>query len=71
MNNEKELLISEARPGEDFTTGIFVRAKHPVTGDWDSVDIARLDKESLIYWLRSRGGDNKFAENVVCVLLGW
>lgn len=49
-------------------TGIYVRAKTP-TG-WDSVDIAILDKESLRVWLRSRGGDNPWAEDVVGILLG-
>jgi len=49
-------------------TGIYVRA-------WDvrgvhSVDIAALDRESLLTFLRSRGGDNKFAEDCVGILLG-
>jgi len=50
-------------------TGIFVRAKN--TDDkWAAVDIVSLDKESLLMWLRSRGGKNEWAENTVGVLLG-
>lgn len=48
-------------------TGIYVRARHedkPV-----SVDIALLDQASLRHWLRSRGGDNPWAENTVALLL--
>jgi len=50
-------------------TGIYVRALSP-EGKWMSVDIALLDKESLLSWLRSRGGNNPWAENVVGILLG-
>lgn len=50
------------------STGIFVRA---LDGDrWDSVDIAQLDRSSLLLWLRSRGGDNPWAEDVVGIILG-
>jgi hypothetical protein len=49
-------------------TGIFVRAKNP-DGKWRSVDIALLDKVSLLVWLKSRGGDNPWAEDVVGILL--
>ena len=52
----------------DLSTGIFVRALN--NGHWESVDIAHLTKESLLSWLKSRGGDNPYAENVVGVLLG-
>lgn len=51
-------------------TGILVQAQLP-DGKWDSVDIAILTKESLLEWLRSRGGDNKWAEDVVGILLGY
>lgn len=50
-------------------TGIFVRALMP-DGKWDSADIAILDKESLLAWLRSRSGNNEWAENMVGILLG-
>lgn len=57
-------------------TGLYVRARHPEqaehdrAGRWDSVDIYFLNKESLLEWLRSRGGDNPWAEDVVGILLG-
>jgi len=63
----KESLLS------DTGTGIFVRAKVPsgVTGyKYDSVDIVLLDKDSLLAWLRSHGGENSWAENTVGILLG-
>jgi hypothetical protein len=50
-------------------TGIFVRAMLP-DGSWDSVDISHLTAESLLEWLRSRGGKNAWAENVVLTMLG-
>jgi len=49
-------------------TGIFVRAEHE--GKWDAYDIYLLDAPSLLEWLRSRGGKNEWAENVVGILLG-
>ena len=42
-------------------TGIYVRAQVPPDNRWTSVDIEVLDLESLMSWLRSRGGDNKWA----------
>lgn len=53
---------------KQFETGIFVRAT--LDGKWGSYDIADLEKESLLDWLRSRGGDNPWAEDVVGILLG-
>lgn len=50
-------------------TGIYIRAMEP-NGNWGTFDIYELDKFSLVTWLQSRGGDNKIAEDVVCVLLG-
>lgn len=50
-------------------TGIYVRAKHE-NGHFGSFDIAELTRESLLVWLRSRGGYNPWAEDVVGVLLG-
>lgn len=49
-------------------TGIYVRAKKD--DRWGSHDIAHLDRKSLYEWLRSRGGDNLWAENTVLILLG-
>jgi hypothetical protein len=51
-------------------TGIYVRAQVPPDNRWTSVDIEILDLPSLMAWLRSRGGDNKWAENTVALLLG-
>ena len=50
-------------------TGIFVRAKDQ-GGKHQSVDIALLNKASLLALLRSRGGRNEWAENMVGLLLG-
>lgn len=54
-------------------TGILVRAsltKADGTAKWDSFDIYYLEKASLLTWLKSRGGENKWAEDVVGILLG-
>jgi len=51
------------------STGIYVRAQVP-NRQWESVDIAELDYDSLMQWLRSRGGSNEWAENTVALLLG-
>src|SRR4029077_16880516 len=52
-----------AEMAENFPkTGIFVRAKDQ-TGKHQSVDIALLNKASLLSLLRSRGGQNEWAEN--------
>lgn len=67
-----ELLVDEKRFSESETwgnTGIYVRAKHE-SGKWESVDIVLLTKTSLLEWLKSRGGDNPYAEDVVGILLG-
>jgi hypothetical protein len=50
-------------------TGIYVRAQNEA-GAFGSFDIAHLDRDSLHTWLRSRGGENLWAENVVMTLLG-
>jgi hypothetical protein len=49
-------------------TGIPVRAKKG--NGWVTSDIAHLDCESLVAWLRSRGEQNIWAEGVVMILLG-
>jgi hypothetical protein len=50
-------------------TGIYIRAQDE-EGRWHSEDIALLDMPSLLEWLRSRGGYNPWAEDVVGILLG-
>jgi hypothetical protein len=54
---------------EGLRTGIFVRAKDQ-SGKYQTVDIALLDGVSLLAWLRSRGGQNFWAENTLGRLLG-
>lgn len=61
---DKERLFSPNR----VITGIYVRAVYD--GKFDSYDIDALTKKSLLEWLRSRGGDNPWAEDVVGILLG-
>jgi hypothetical protein len=56
------------RMDRNGSTGIYVRAI--VDGKPQSVDIACLDADSLLGWLRSRGGNNAWAEHVVLMLLG-
>ena len=63
------LLVDGKRLEENVKTGISVRAKFP-DGHFGTADIYFLTKESLLEWLRSRGGENVWAENVVGVLLG-
>jgi hypothetical protein len=59
----------EANADRDIITGIYVRAK-TAGGRWINADIADLDRDSLLTFLRSRGGDNAWAEDVVGILLG-
>lgn len=49
-------------------TGILVRALDG--GRWVNADIAELSLDSLNEWLRSRGGDNRWAENTCALILG-
>jgi hypothetical protein len=51
-------------------TGIFIRAKDPESGRFKTGDIYYLTSESLLAWLRSRDGNNPWAENTVGMLLG-
>jgi len=55
--------------GDESKTGIFVRAIGP-DGKYGSYCISQLTNGSLLEWLRSRGGSNLLAENVVGILLG-
>jgi hypothetical protein len=59
--------VDPARRDRHNSTGFYVRAKD---GDnWASANIAELDADSLYRFLRSRGGDNRWAESVVFGLL--
>jgi hypothetical protein len=64
-----ELEIDPERVWLAGSTGIYVRAQNE-HGRWVNADIATLTKESLITFLRSRGGENEWAESVVLILLG-
>ena len=59
----------EANSDRDVITGIVVRAQTP-SGRILNADIADLAKASRLEWLRSRGGDNPWAEDCVGILLG-
>lgn len=63
-----ELLVDSSRI-KYGNTGIFVRAKNGT--HYDSFDICELTKDSLLEWLRSRGGNNPYAEDVVGIILGY
>lgn len=66
-----DLIVDKQRMndlGDAPGTGIYVRAMDD--GKWGSHDILVLDKKSLLVWLKSRGGDNPWAEDVVGILLG-
>ena len=64
-----ELKIDDSRRDLHGSTEIYVRAQN-AKGRYENADIAELNKESLQEWLRSRGGDNPWAENCVALLLG-
>jgi len=64
------LKIDPERNGGKFeTTGIYCRALNNL-GFWVAADIMQLDKESLLEFLRSHGGKNEWAEDVVALMLG-
>src|SRR5258707_927932 len=58
----------DVRDKLDGHTSIYVRAQVPPDNRWESVDIILLDLPSLMAWLRSRGGDNRWAENTVALI---
>lgn len=65
----KELVADPIRAAGLYNpTGIFVRVRTP--DGWGNADIAQLDRGSLIRFLRSRGGENLWAENTVLAILG-
>jgi len=64
---DSPLEVDPARAGLGGT-GIYVRARS--ADAWGSHDIAALTRDSLQRWLRSRGGENPWAESVVAIMLG-
>lgn len=69
MPKELHEISIDPRREYEGKTGIYVRAKNS-EGKWISTDIWALDRESLLCWLRSRGGVNEWAENALMLLLG-
>ena len=70
MSKTLELKVDELRQlrSDLGDTGIYVRAMD-ADGKIGTHDIILLDKESLLKFLRSSGGKNTMAENVVSILL--
>ena len=58
-----------AREELQDATGIFVRAQ--LDGKWGSHDCVMLDAVSFRRWIRSRGGVNPFAEDILGLALGY
>lgn len=70
LDDEMKLVVDDCRTGFNRReTGVYVRAQH--NGVWGSYDVASLDGTSLLKWLRSRGGNNPWAENFIGILLGY
>lgn len=65
---EPVLTVDPERTDLSNASGIYVRAT--LNGKWGAHDIAELDKASLLRFLRSRGGDNRFAEDCCGIVLG-
>ena len=62
MTEPTEFRADKDRVEVDFPEcGIPIRARLP-SGAWGGVDIAHLDPESLLSWLRKDGGYNPLAE---------
>jgi hypothetical protein len=66
VDRERE---ARAAAGKLPKTNVYVAARR-WDGEFVKADIIELDKASLLHWLRSRGGENVFAENLVLLLLG-
>lgn len=64
-----KFIVDAARISDgDGVTGIYVRAW--LDGKCGSHDIATLEAKSLVAFLRSRGGENEWAEGCVLIMLG-
>lgn len=59
----------EGQPNLDGLTGIYTRAIGR-DGRWDSFDIAELDRDSLVRFIRSRGEVSTWAVHLVLIMLG-
>jgi hypothetical protein len=72
-DDAKELIEYRTEPSREAKavgTGILVRARSNTTGKFGNFDIAELNSDSLLRWLRSSGGKNLWAENTVALILG-
>lgn len=69
-NAVTDLTVLEVDPARVrlLPTGVVVRAR--LRGRWVTADVATLDRRSLLAWLRSRGGQNPWAEDFLGYLLG-
>ena len=67
MTDELDLRVDPARRNLE-RTGIYVRARDGER--FVSADIDQLDKRSLLAFLRSRGGDNPWAEEIIGLIMG-
>lgn len=66
-----DLIQDVRRLDKEHTTGIYIRARAATNASqWVSTDLATLDRESVLAWLKSRGGDNPLAESTCLILLG-
>ena len=65
----EKLHIDPERTKFHEATPLWIRAWHPVDGV-GTYNVAELTAESLLVWLKSRGGDNPWAEDCVGILLG-
>lgn len=50
-------------------TGLYVRAQGQ-DGRWDTYDMAELDRDSLVEFIRSRGEVSTWAVHITLILLG-
>ena len=57
--------------GSNYSADVEVTAWNPNSKQNQVCDIGMLNKESLYKFLRSRGGDNELAEDIVAKTLGW
>jgi len=67
MNDIAHLQVDPARMNYP-DSGYYVRAYRD--GKIGTYDIVNLTRDSLFAWLRSRGGENEWAESVIFGLFG-
>lgn len=70
MNSRLELRIDPERAGIETPTHIPVRAFDSSEGYWRTADIAELDRDSLVEWIRSRGEVSSWGVQIILILLG-